>query len=112
MGRVAFTLRIDEKERSALENLSKIEGRPINKLLNDAIKSYLSRKSSKEGTLQGRLARLEKYRKQGPGYRRAFDAFIEAEATLEDPVEGEPFEEQEAKASGSVQNKVRKILGD
>jgi hypothetical protein len=111
MGRVAFTLRIDQRERSALENLSKIEGRPINKLLNEAIRSYLSRKGQKEGALEERLTRLEEYRKQDPEYRRAFDAFIEAEATLEDPVEGKPFEEPEAKPSSPVQKKMREILG-
>jgi hypothetical protein len=111
MSRVPFTLRIDEKERSALENLSKIEGRPINKLLNEAIKSYLQQKSRRESALEDTLARLEEYRKQDPEYKRAFDAFIEAEATLNDPVEGEPFEEPEAKPSTAVQKKVREILG-
>jgi len=111
MGRVPFTLRIDEKERSALENLSKIEGRPINKLLNEAIKSYLQQKSRRESALEETLARLEEYRKQDPEYRRAFDAFIEAEATLDDPAEGEPFEELDAKPSRPVQKKVREILG-
>jgi predicted transcriptional regulator len=111
MSRVVFTLRIDEKERSALENLSKVERQPVNKLVNEAIKSYLHRKGQKEGALEKRLARLEEYRKQDPGYRRAFDAFIEAEATLKDPVEGEPFEEPDAKPSTPVQKKVREILG-
>lgn len=111
MSRVPFTLRIDEKERSALENLSKIEGRPINKLLNEAIKSYLQQKSRRESALEDTLARLEEYRKQDPEYKRAFDAFIEAEVTLDDPVEGEPFEETDAKPSKAVQKKVREILG-
>jgi hypothetical protein len=111
MARVAFTLRIDEKERSALENLSRIEGRPVNKLLSEAIKSYLHQKSQREGSLRDSLARLEAYRKQDPEYQRAAMAFIKAEATLEDPVEGEPFEEPQAKVAGPVQNKVREILG-
>jgi hypothetical protein len=42
MARVPFTLRIDEKERAALEDLSKIEGRPVNQLLNESIKSFSS----------------------------------------------------------------------
>lgn len=111
MARVAFTLRIDEKERSALENLSRIEGRPVNKLLNEAVKSYLHQKGKKEDSLENTLARLEAYRKQDPEYQRAALAFVDAEATLEDPVEGEPFEEQQAKAVGPLQNKVREILG-
>jgi ferric-dicitrate binding protein FerR (iron transport regulator) len=111
MARVAYTLRIDEKERTALENLSRIEGQPVNKLLNEAIKNYLHQKGQKESAMAERLARLEEYRKQDPEYRRAFDAFIEAEATLEDPLEGEPFEEPDAKASEPVQTRVREILG-
>jgi hypothetical protein len=39
MARVPFTLRIEREERIALEDLSKVVGRPINQLLNDAIKS-------------------------------------------------------------------------
>ena len=40
MARIPFTLRIEAEERAALENLSKIEGRPVNQLLNEAIKSF------------------------------------------------------------------------
>ena len=47
MARSAFTLRLPSDERVALENLSKVEGRPMNQLLNEAIKSYLSRRGQK-----------------------------------------------------------------
>lgn len=107
MARVAYTLRIDEKERDALENLSKIEGRPVNKLLNEAIKSYLHQKGRREDALENTLARLEAYRKEDPDFNRAALAFIKAEASLEDPVEGEVTE----KATGPIQNKIREILG-
>src|SRR5437588_1390219 len=107
MSRAVFTLRIDEKERSALENLSKIEGRPLNKLVNEAIKNYLHQKGRKEGALEATLARLEAYRKQDPEFNRAAVAFIKAEASLEDPVEGEVIEEPVPKTSGPVQNKIR-----
>jgi predicted transcriptional regulator len=111
MSRVPFTLRIDEKERSALENLSKIEGRPINKLLNEAIKSYLQQKSRRESALEDTLARLEAYRKEDPDFHRADLAFIEAEATLEDPAEGKVVEETESQTAGPIQSKIREILG-
>ena len=52
MARTPFTLRIDAEERVALESLSKIEGRPINQLLNEAIKSYLSPAGSKRTSLE------------------------------------------------------------
>ncbi len=90
MARVAFTLRIDAEERSALEHLSKLEGRPINQLLNEAIKSYLNQKSPKEASLEANLAALQRYRKRDPGFQRAIAAFVNAEARLEDPLEGKP----------------------
>lgn len=113
MGRIAFTLRIDEKERNALENLSKVEGRPVNKLLNEAIKNYLHQKGRREGSLEDTLARLEEYRKQDPEFNRASVAFIKAEASVKDPLEGEVIEEPKPtpKAAGPVQNKIREILG-
>ena len=115
MARVPFTLRIDAAERAALKNLSKVEGRPINQLLNEAIKSYLSRRGRKECSLEANLAGLRAYRKQDPGFRRAIAAFVEAEASLGDPLEGEPIEGQfvegKLKPAGPVQSKIRELLG-
>jgi len=115
MARIPFTLRIDPEERSALQNLSKIEGRPINQLLNEAIKSYLSRRGRKERSLEANLNSLRAYRKQDPGFRRAIAAFVEAEASLEDPLEGKPLEGEfvggQLKPAGPVQSKIREILG-
>jgi predicted transcriptional regulator len=113
MGRTAFTLRIDAEERTALENLSRIEGRPMNQLLNEAIKGYLRQRGRKERSLEANLASLRAYRKKDPGYQKAIAEFVEAEATLEDPLEGEIVEAKlkEAKAAGPVQSKIRDILG-
>jgi predicted transcriptional regulator len=113
MGRTAFTLRIDAEERTALENLSRIEGRPMNQLLNEAIKGYLRQKGKKERSLEANLAGLRAYRKKDPDYQKAIAEFVEAEATLEDPLEGEIVEAKpkEAKAAGPVQSKIRDILG-
>jgi predicted transcriptional regulator len=110
MARIAFTLRIDPEERSALENLSKIEGRPINQLLNEAIKSYLSRKGRRERSLEANLAGLRAYRKRDPGFQRAIAAFVEAEASVEDPLEGESLKGPIERA-GAVQRKIREALG-
>jgi predicted transcriptional regulator len=115
MARIPFTLRIDAEERAALKNLSKVEGRPINQLLNEAIKGYLSRRGRKERSLEANLAALRAYRKQDPGFQRAIAAFVEAEASLEDPLEGEPMEGQfvegQLKPAGPVQSKIRELLG-
>ncbi|MFI5109953.1 MAG: hypothetical protein ACHP78_14080 [Terriglobales bacterium] len=115
MARVPFTLRIGTEERAALKHLSKVEGRPINQLLNEAIKSYLSRRGPKERSLEGNLAGLRAYRNQDLGFRRAMAAFVDAEASLNDPLEGEPIEGEfvdgQLKPAGPVQSKIRDLLG-
>ena len=108
MARIAFTLRIDTEERAALENLSQLEGRPVNQLLNDAIKSYLGRRGQKERGLEANLAALRAYRKRDPGFQQAIAAFVEAEATLDDPVEGRL---EKPEPTGPVQSKIRELMG-
>jgi predicted DNA-binding protein len=113
--RVAFTLRLGIQERAALRNLSKIEGRTINQLLNEAIESYLNRQSRKEHSLEANLAGLRAYRKKDPGFQRAIAAFVEAEVNLEDPLEGQPIEGQfvngKFQAAGPVQSEIRDLIG-
>lgn len=98
-----------------MKNLSKIEGRPINQLLNEAIKGYLRRKGRRERSLEATLQNLEAYRKKDPAYKRAIAAFVDAEASVKDPLEGEPFEESDpqdsTKPTGPVQSGVREVLG-
>lgn len=85
----------------------------MNQLLNEAIKGYLRQRGRKERSLEANLASLRAYRKKDPGFRKAMQAFVEAEATLDDPLEGELVETKpkEAKATGPVQSKIRDILG-
>ena len=114
MARKPFTLRIDVTERIALENLSRVEGRPINQLLNEAIKAYLKRRGPRERDLEANLESLRAYRSRDPGFKRAMAAFVEAEASLEDPLEGEPIEGQFIEGrlkAGPVQRKIRELLG-
>jgi hypothetical protein len=114
MARVPFTLRIDAEERTALEHLSKLEGRPINQLLNEAIKSFLNQQSPKEVSLEANLAALQEYRKRDPGFQGAIAAFVNAEARLEDPLEGKPVEGQfvegKFQPTGPVQSKIHELL--
>src|SRR5437660_11043231 len=115
MSRAAFTLRIDSQERNALKHLSKIEGRPINQILNEAIKIFLRQKGRKERSLEASLDSLDSYRKKEQGFKRAIAALVDAEATLKDPLEEEPFEETDfensAKPTGPVRSRVREVLG-
>ena len=115
MARVAFTLRIDAEERAALENLSKVEQRPINQLLNEAVRNLLLRRRPKERNLEASLERLGAYRERDPQFRRARKAFVEAEANVDDPLEGEPVDGQlvngRIEPIGPAQIKLRDILG-
>ena|SRR5438045_961105 len=114
MPQIAFTLRIGPEERNALKHLSKVERRPINQLLNEAIKSYLRRKGEKERSVEASLSELRAYRKKDPGFRKAIAAAVESEATVRDPLEGEPFDEPEVgspKSGGPIQDKLREVLG-
>jgi hypothetical protein len=114
MARIPFTLRIDTEERAALEHRSELEGRPINQLLNEAIKNYLSQQSPKEASLEANLAALQKYRKRDPGFKSAIAAFVDAEARFDDPLEGKPIEGQfvegQLQPAGPVQSKIHELL--
>ena len=115
MARVAFTLRIDAEERAALENLSRIERRPVNQLLNEAVRSFLLRRRPRERSLEASLERLRAYRERDPQFRQARGAFVEAEASLVDPFEGDAVEGElvdgQLAPAGPAQSKIRDILG-
>lgn len=113
MSRTAFTLRIDAKERNALKHLSQIEGRPINQLLVEAIQIYLGQKGRKERNLEASLNSLRAYRRKDPRFKRAIEAFAEAEANRSDPVEGEPVENADDSPTeqGPVRHRVLGIIG-
>jgi predicted transcriptional regulator len=87
MARVAFTLRIDAEERAALENLSKVERRPVNQLLNEAVRDFLLRRRRKWRSPEANLERLRAYRERDPQFRRARKAFVEAEASVDEDKE-------------------------
>ena len=110
MTRSQLTLKIDVEEKVALENLSKMEGRPVNDLLREAVKDYLNRRDL--NNLEGTTSALRAYRKQNPGFKKAIDEFVDAEAGFEDPLEGELVESQAGvqRSAGPVQRKIRDIL--
>ena len=114
MTRSAFTLRLPSDERIALENLSKLEGRPVNQLINEAVKSYLGRRGPREQSLEETLARLREYRERDPGFRKAIAKFAEAEAAFDDPLEGTVVEgdliDGEFAPTGPAQSKIRELL--
>jgi hypothetical protein len=115
MARVLFTLRIAEEERAALEDLSKIEGRPVNQLFNEAIKNVLICQGPKEVNLEANLTCLRAYRKRDPEFRQALNRFVESEGSLADPLEGEAVEgklvNRRLETAGPAQSRIRELLG-
>jgi hypothetical protein len=106
---------MEAEEREALENLSRIERRPVNQLLNEAVKSLLLRRGPRERSLDASLERLRAYRERDPEFLQAHRAFVEAEASLDDPLEGQPIEGQlvngRVEPIGPIQSKIRERLG-
>jgi len=62
MARKASIFRLDPDTQAALANLSRLLGRPMNKLVNEAVRDYLLKISPKERELEGTLASLRAYR--------------------------------------------------
>jgi hypothetical protein len=111
----APALHIGSPERKALERLSEAEGRPIDQLIADAIKAFVLSRAPKQRSMKENLDRLREYQKRDPGYKKAFAAFVEAEATIKDPLEGETFEARmvdgQLEPIGPLQRRMRELLG-
>jgi predicted transcriptional regulator len=90
MSQKASTFRIEPAVRSALENLSGILRRPMNQLVNEALRDFLIRRSREvESDLEATLASLRAYRERDPQFKGAIAAVVDAEAQYakEDPAE-------------------------
>ena len=86
--------------------LSDLLDRPMNSLVNEAVKVYVHKCSLEvERELEADLARLRAYRERDPNFEGAIAQFVEAEVAGTDPVEGKP-----APASGPVQAEVDQLL--
>ena len=92
MGAKATTFRIDPRVQAGLENLSRLLKRPMNQLVNEAVKDFVRRRSRDvEHELESTLASLRAYRERDPDFEQAIADFARAEArhAKEDPAEGE-----------------------
>ena len=123
MMRKASTFRIEPTVQTALENLSRILKRPMNQLVNEAVKDYVNQRGREvERDLEATLASLRAYRKRDPHFQTAVAAFVDAEARFgkEDPAEGKVVigklvngqlvEGQAAEGTGPIQTEIRRRL--
>jgi predicted transcriptional regulator len=116
----ASTFRIDPIVQSALENLSRVLKRPMNQLVNEAVKDYVHRRSREvERNLESTLASLRAYRERDPEFEQAIAAFAKNEARYakDDPAEGTMIVGRlldgqlvEEPASGPVHTEIRQLL--
>lgn len=117
MSRKPFTLRLNAAERTALESLSRIERRPMNQILNEAVAAYLQRRGPAERNLHASLDKLRAYRRRDPDFETAIAAFAKAEAESgkADPIEGkavigELVNGRLVRGAGPVQTEIHRLL--
>jgi predicted transcriptional regulator len=108
--RTATTLRLEPQVQERLNVLAKHLQQPLNKLINEAVRGFIEKRSLEvEADLQESLRRLQAYRTADPDFESAIAEFVESETTLasEDPAEGEA----KPRAAGPAQRMVRELLG-
>ena len=123
MPRKPTTVRIDPLAQAALENLSRVLKRPMNQLVNEAVKDYVDRRSAEvEHDLEATLTTLRAYRKRDPHFKAAIAAFVDAEARFgkDDPAEGrvvigklvngQLVEDRTIEGTSPLQAEIRRLL--
>jgi predicted transcriptional regulator len=108
--RKATTLRLEPRVQERLTVLAKHLQQPLNKLINEAVRGFIEKRSTEvEADLQESLRRLQAYRTMDPDFESAIAEFVEAEVTSlsEDPAEGRA----QSAPPGPAQTMVRELLG-
>lgn len=108
--RKATTLRLEPRVQERLTVLAKHLKQPLNKLINEAVRGFIDKRSSEvEADLRESLRRLQAIRTADPDFDSAIAQFAEAEIALanEDPAEGQA----QPSATGPAQLMVRELLG-
>ena len=83
MGATASTHRLDPEVQAALDRLSKLLRRPKNRIINEAVKSYVHQKERElETELEATLNALRAYRMRDPDFEKSIEAFVDTEARL------------------------------
>src|ERR1700693_795028 len=77
------TLRIDPPLQKGLLLLQGILKKPLNRLVNEAVKGFLEKRIAEiESDPQQVLTRPRKYRRSDPNFEKAIAQFVDAEAAL------------------------------
>jgi len=109
----AKTLRLTPEYEAGLALLKTALGKPINKLVNEAVGEYIQNRTAElEANLTGLLDQVKAYRRADPAFKQALAKFADAEARhgADDPVEGVVVD-VEPPTVGPAQARVRELLG-
>lgn len=119
----ASTVRIEPALKGALEHLSGLLKRPMNQLVNEALRDFVARRSREvERDMEATLASLRAYRERDPHFKEAIAAVVDAEARYgkEDPaegtvvrgklVDGQLIATEPAEEKGPVQSEIHRLL--
>ena len=123
MTKKATTIRLHPLVLAQLDNLSRVLKRPMNQLVNEAVKDYVEQRSrGAEQELEATLARLRLYRQRDPDFKEAIAEVVDSEARFgkQDPAEGtvvigdlidgQLVEAPITQTAGPVQEHIRKLL--
>ena len=102
MPRKASLFRLDPDARSALALLSKFLRRPMNELVNEAVRDYLLKTSQAEREVEGALASLRAYRERDLQVAEPPAAYEPAQGKI---ARGKP----DSKAIGAAHEFVRQV---
>ena len=103
----ATTVRLAADLITGLALLQRILKKPMNRMINEAVRHYVERQSARvETDLKSVLERVKAYRRSDPSYKKLWAEFVDAEARYgkNDPLEGR------IKSAGPAQTRVREIL--
>jgi uncharacterized protein len=101
MPRKASLFRLDPAAQSALSQMGKLLGRPMNKLVNEAVREYLLKVSPRERELEGTLESLRAYRERDLRVTEPPVAYGGAESGNHEVVQGE--------TTGAAREFVRRV---
>ena len=101
-------MRLEPELMRGLELLQRVQRKPLNRLISEAVRSYVALRSVEvESDLREILDRVRAYRRSDPDFRRMWAEFVDTETrhAKQDPVEGSG-----QKSIGPAQTLVRGLL--
>jgi hypothetical protein len=104
----ATTFRLRPALQVGLEELRRVQKKPLNRLINEAVQALIEKRLAEvEANHQLTIERLKAYRQKDPGFELAIAQFVDAEASLgrEDTVEG-----KSPPTAGPAQTMIHELL--